>query len=74
MNFTKGAKYTVNKDEDKKSPVETLKFEMTDDNINLDADKLGEIMDAAEVASISKSKKKTKDTKDTKNTKDNKII
>lgn len=39
--------YNMNKDEDKKSPVETLKFEMTDDNINLDANKLSEIIEAS---------------------------
>lgn len=57
--------YNMNKDEDKKSPVETIKFEMTDENINLDKDKINEINEAADAAQ--KKKKVKKDTKDNDN-------
>ncbi len=39
--------YNMNKDQHAKSPVETIKFEMNDDEINLDAEKIGEILDAS---------------------------
>lgn len=60
--------YNMNKDEEKKSPVDTLKFEMTDDNINLDADKLNEIMGAIKASKVSKDAKSKKTVK--KGTKD----
>lgn len=65
--------YNMNKDNSDKSPVETLKFEMNDDEINLDSDKINEILDASKKSSTDdkKTTKATKTTKITKTTKTN---
>ena len=49
--------YNMNKDEESKAPVETLKFEMTDENLNLDDDQMAEIVDANKKALQGKDEK-----------------
>lgn len=55
--------YNMNKDYISKAPVETIKFEMNDNEIKLDADKFNEIIDASKQTKKSKSVKTTKTSK-----------